>query len=49
MVNSGVTVVNILAGNVLSPVMISRGLSLSPTGVFWARLLGGQAPSWRCP
>jgi AI-2 transport protein TqsA len=40
MVHSGVTVVNILAENVLSPVMMSRGLSISPTVVFWAWLLG---------
>ena len=31
----GVTVVNILAENVLSP-MMSRGLSISPTGAFLA-------------
>src|SRR5215210_6747487 len=42
----GVTVVNILAENVLSPIMMSRGLSISPTVVFlsfvfWAWLLGG--------
>ena len=32
----GVTVVNILAENVLSPMMMSRGLSISPTGAFLA-------------
>ena len=42
----GVTIVNILAENVLSPMMMSRGLSISPTivflsFVFWAWLLGG--------
>jgi AI-2 transport protein TqsA len=41
MVNAGVTVVNILAENVLSPVMMSRGLSISPTVVYRAWLLGG--------
>jgi AI-2 transport protein TqsA len=46
LVIAGVTVVNILAENVLSPVMMSRGLSISPTVVFlsfvfWAWLLGG--------
>jgi AI-2 transport protein TqsA len=44
LVIAGVTVVNILAENVLSP-MVSRGLSISPTVVFlsfvfWAWLLG---------
>jgi predicted PurR-regulated permease PerM len=43
MVNAGVTVVNILAENVLSPVMMSRGLRISPTVVFLAWLLGGPA------
>ena len=42
----GVTLVNILAENVLSPMIMSRGLSISPTivflsFVFWAWLLGG--------
>jgi predicted PurR-regulated permease PerM len=42
----GVTVINILAENVLSPMIMSRGLSISPTVVFlsfvfWAWLLGG--------
>jgi predicted PurR-regulated permease PerM len=46
LVIAGVTVVNILAENVLSPMMMSRGLSISPTVVFlsfvfWAWLLGG--------
>lgn len=46
LVIAGVTAVNILAENVLSPVMMSRGLSISPTVVFlsfvfWAWLLGG--------
>jgi AI-2 transport protein TqsA len=42
----GVIVINILAENVLSPMMMGRGLNLSPTVVFlsfiiWAWLLGG--------
>jgi AI-2 transport protein TqsA len=41
-----VVVVNVLAENVLSPVLMGRGLDLSPTVVFlsfifWAWLLGG--------
>jgi AI-2 transport protein TqsA len=42
----GVIVINILAENVLSPMMMGRGLNISPTIVFlsfiiWAWLLGG--------
>jgi predicted PurR-regulated permease PerM len=42
----GVIVINLLAENVLSPVMMGRGLNISPTIVFlsfifWAWLLGG--------
>jgi AI-2 transport protein TqsA len=42
----GVVVINVLAENVLSPMMMGRGLNLSPTTVFlsfifWAWLLGG--------
>jgi AI-2 transport protein TqsA len=42
----GVAVVNVLAENVLSPMMMGRGLDLSPTVVFlsfilWAWVLGG--------
>jgi AI-2 transport protein TqsA len=42
----GVVVINILAENVLSPMMMGRGLNISPTVVFlsfifWAWLLGG--------
>jgi len=42
----GVIVINVLAENVLSPVMMVRGLNISPTIVFlsflfWAWLLGG--------
>ena len=43
---AGVVVINILAENVLSPMMMGRGLNISPTIVFlsfilWAWLLGG--------
>jgi predicted PurR-regulated permease PerM len=43
---AGIVLVNVLAENVLSPVLMGRGLSLSPTVVFisfvfWAWLLGG--------
>ena len=46
LVIAGVTVINVLAENVLSPMMMGRGLNLSPTIVFlsfiiWAWLLGG--------
>jgi AI-2 transport protein TqsA len=42
----GVVVINVLAENVLSPMMMGRGLNLSPTIVFlsfilWAWVLGG--------
>jgi len=43
---AGVVVINIVAENVLSPMMMGRGLNISPTIVFlsfifWAWLLGG--------
>jgi AI-2 transport protein TqsA len=43
----GVIVINILAENVLSPMMMGRGLNISPTVVFlsfifWTWLLGGS-------
>ena len=46
LVIAGVTVINLLAENVLSPMMMGRGLNLSPTiiflsFIFWAWLLGG--------
>jgi AI-2 transport protein TqsA len=46
LVIAGVIVINILAENVLSPMMMGRGLNISPTIVFlsfifWAWLLGG--------
>jgi AI-2 transport protein TqsA len=42
----GVTLINIVAENVLSPMLMGRGLNLSPTVVFlsfilWAWVLGG--------
>jgi len=46
LVIAGVVVINVLAENVLSPMLMGRGLNLSPTVVFlsfiiWAWLLGG--------
>src|SRR3712207_3571205 len=46
LVIAGVTVINLLAENVLSPMMMGRGLNISPTivflsFVFWAWVLGG--------
>jgi predicted PurR-regulated permease PerM len=46
LVIAGVVVINVLAENVLSPVLMDRGLNISPTIVFlsfifWAWLLGG--------
>jgi AI-2 transport protein TqsA len=46
LVIAGVVVINVLAENVLSPMMMGRGLNISPTIVFlsfiiWAWLLGG--------
>jgi len=46
LVIAGVIVINILAENALSPMLMGRGLSLSPTilflgFIFWAWLLGG--------
>src|ERR687893_3189150 len=46
LVAAGVIVINVLAENVLSPLMMGRGLNISPTIVFlsfiiWAWLLGG--------
>src|ERR687894_402491 len=46
LVIAGVIVINVLAENVLSPLMMGRGLNISPTIVFlsfivWAWLLGG--------
>jgi AI-2 transport protein TqsA len=50
----GVTVINILAENALSPMLMGRGLSLSPTVLFigflfWAWLLGGPGAFLAAP
>src|SRR5919107_4368645 len=54
LVIAGVVVINVLAENVLSPMMMGRGLNLSPTVVFlsfilWAWLLGGPGPFMALP
>jgi AI-2 transport protein TqsA len=51
---AGVTVINILAENAVSPMLMGRGLSLSPTAlfvgfVFWAWLLGGPGALLAAP
>ena len=50
----GVTVINILAENALSPMLMGRGLSISPTVLFigflfWAWLLGGPGAFLAAP
>src|SRR5215208_4729732 len=50
----GVIVINILAENALSPMLMGRGLSLSPTVlfigfIFWAWLLGGPGAFLAAP
>src|SRR5215203_5199546 len=50
----GVLVINILAENALSPMLMGRGLSLSPTilflgFIFWAWLLGGPGAFLAAP
>ena len=50
----GVVVINILAENLLSPMLMGRGLSLSPTVlfvgfIFWAWLLGGPGAFLAAP
>jgi AI-2 transport protein TqsA len=50
----GVTVINILAENALSPMLMGRGLSISPTVlfigfIFWAWLLGGPGAFLAAP
>jgi AI-2 transport protein TqsA len=50
----GVTVINIIAENALSPMLMGRGLSLSPTMlfigfIFWAWLLGGPGAFLAAP
>src|SRR5215213_4061764 len=50
----GVVVINILAENVLSPMLLGRGLSVSPTVlfigfIFWAFILGGPGAFLAAP
>ena len=50
----GVVVINIIAENLLSPMLMGRGLSLSPTVlfigfIFWAWLLGGPGAFLAAP
>jgi AI-2 transport protein TqsA len=54
LVIAGVIVINVLAENALSPMLMGRGLSLSPTVlfigfVFWAWLLGGPGALLAAP
>ena len=54
LVIAGVVVINILAENLLSPMLMGRGLSLSPTVlfigfIFWAWLLGGPGAFLAAP
>src|SRR5215203_5205716 len=54
LVIAGVTVINILAENALSPMLMGRGLSISPTVLFigflfWAWLLGGPGAFLAAP
>jgi AI-2 transport protein TqsA len=54
LVIAGVTVINILAENALSPMLMGRGLSISPTilfigFLFWAWLLGGPGAFLAAP
>jgi AI-2 transport protein TqsA len=54
LVIAGVLVINILAENALSPLLMGRGLSLSPTVlfigfIFWAWLLGGPGALLAAP
>jgi predicted PurR-regulated permease PerM len=54
MVIAGVIVINVLAENALSPMLMGRGLSLSPTilfigFIFWAWLLGGPGAFLAAP
>jgi AI-2 transport protein TqsA len=50
----GVIVINVLAENALSPMLMGRGLSISPTVlfigfIFWAWLLGGPGAFLAAP
>src|SRR5215208_4333897 len=54
LVIAGVLLINVLAENALSPMLMGRGLSLSPTVlfvgfVFWAWLLGGPGALLAAP
>jgi predicted PurR-regulated permease PerM len=54
LVIAGVTVINILAENAVSPMLMGRGLSISPTVLFigflfWAWLLGGPGAFLAAP
>src|SRR5215213_2399910 len=54
LVIAGVTVINILAENAVSPMLMGRGLSISPTVlfigfIFWAWLLGGPGALLAAP
>jgi AI-2 transport protein TqsA len=54
LVIAGVVVINILAENALSPMLMGRGLSISPTVlflgfIFWAWLLGGPGAFLAAP
>jgi predicted PurR-regulated permease PerM len=54
LVIAGVVVINVLAENAVSPMLMGRGLSLSPTVlfvgfVFWAWLLGGPGALLAAP
>src|SRR3712207_589768 len=54
LVIAGVVVINVVAENLLSPVLMGRGLSLSPTVlfvgfIFWAWLLGGPGAFLAAP
>ena len=54
LVIAGVIVINILAENALSPMLMGRGLSISPTVlfigfIFWAWLLGGPGAFLAAP
>ena len=50
----GVIIINVLAENLLSPMLMGRGLSISPTVLFigflfWAWLLGGPGAFLAAP
>jgi predicted PurR-regulated permease PerM len=54
LVIAGVILINVLAENALSPMLMGRGLSLSPTilfigFIFWAWLLGGPGAFLAAP